>query len=155
MRAELLLDRQALARHRQEATEALGRWSSGPERAYLVYGAAAVHAWYTGVEASIERVARTLDLTVPRGESWHRELLSQAGAEVPGVRPPIIPREHRADLLSLLAFRHFFRHGYGAELDPVRVRAELERLLRLSPAVEGALDEFDRFLASAQAALGP
>jgi hypothetical protein len=83
---------------------------------------------------------------VPEGDRWHRELLAQCTVEVPGVRPAVLPREMRQDLESLLAFRHFVRHAYGAELDPEKLAAEGQRLRLLAPGVAQALEVFGGFL---------
>jgi len=154
LRLEVGEDRRAMARCLADASAALAPWRDRPpERPWLLMAAVAVHGWYTGLEAVCERAARLLDAVVPSGEAWHRELLAQAMAEIPGVRPAIVPQTLHGDLLALLGFRHFFRHAYGVDLDPARLRVELDRMLRIAPVVADALDRFDAFLARTIAAL--
>lgn len=154
LRRELSQDLVALVARAEEAREVLQRWGDAlPERPWLVVGAVAIHGWYTGLEALLERVVRAIDQEVPSGEGSHRALLSQALTEIEGLRPPVLPPALERDLLSLLAFRHFFRHAYAVELDPEKLRAELSRLARVHPDVKAALEGFDAFLAEAEAAL--
>ena len=68
---------------------------------------------------------------------------------MPGVRPPVLPEATRRPLLALLAFRHFFRHAYAVELDPARLRDDVDRLKAVAPGVDAALDAVDDFLAEA------
>lgn len=158
LRVEVAEDRAAMLRclddvrlaQRHSDPQAL---ASAPERAWLALFAVALHGWYTGLETALERIARAIDQRVPSGEGWHRALLSQASAEIPGVRAAVLPRTLHVDLVELLEFRHFFRHAYGVDLDPARLRGNVERLLRVSPSVATALDAFDEFLRSAQGAL--
>lgn len=97
----------------------------------------------------IERIARQLDVEVPGGVRWRRELLAQCSVEVPGVRPAVLPRELRGDLEALLALRHFLRHAYGTDLDAQRLHVEAERLGVVAPTVARALDAFEVFLSRA------
>lgn len=143
LRQELAEDRRAMASRAAEMQEARPRLE---ERPWTSDAAVAVHAWYTALEAALERIARTLDGDVPEGDRWHRDLLSQATVEVPGVRPAVLPRELLPDLLALLAFRHFFRHVYAASFDPAKVALEVDRVQRLAPRVEVPLDELDAHL---------
>jgi hypothetical protein len=115
LRREVTEDRQAMAKRMAELKEAGPRLGDPP---WASHAAVAVHGWYSALEAALERIVRTLDGDVPRGDRWHRELLSQATVEVPDVRPPVLPRELLPELLELLAFRHFFRHAYSVPIDP-------------------------------------
>jgi hypothetical protein len=154
LRAELSEDRKAMARCLDDARAAAEKWgATEPERPWLALGAVALHGWYTGIETALERIARAVDQRAPAGETWHRDLLSQCMTEVPSVRPQVLPRELERDLVELLEFRHFFRHAYGVNLDPGRLRSNLDRLLRVDPIASDALDLFDRFLQRAQGAL--
>jgi hypothetical protein len=151
LRRELSEDRDAMAARAAELEAARGRLQ---ERPWTSHAALALHGWYTGLEAALERIARTLDGDVPRGDRWHRALLSQTTVEVPGVRPAVIPRELLPELLELLAFRHFFRHAYAASFDPARIAPEMERVERIAPRIEQGLAALDAHLEAAIASLG-
>lgn len=92
LRQELAADRAALDRHHQDATEVLGRWPEAAANRYLLtFAAVAAHAWYTALEALLERVARALDGVLPTGPRSHLDLLELMTVEVPGLRPAILP----------------------------------------------------------------
>jgi hypothetical protein len=110
LRVEVAEDRSAMLRCLDDVRSALPHWDPpGPGRPWLALVAVALHGWYTGLETGLERVARAVDQRLPTGENWHRALLSQGTAEVPGVRPAVLPRALYGDLVELLEFRHFFR----------------------------------------------
>jgi hypothetical protein len=145
--AEIAEDRVAMAARLDDAREATRRLDATPrDPGALALAAVALHGWYTGAEAVFERIARQLDGALPHGDRWHRELLSQMSAEIPGTRPPVIPAEVVRDLGALLAFRHFFRHGYGVTLDATHLQIELARLLAIHTDTDRALDLFRTFL---------
>ena len=153
LRAEIRDDRAAMTRRRDDLEEADRRLETSPrDPAAIALAAWALHGWYTALESLLERVARQLDAAVPTGDRWHRELLVQATVEVPGVRPAVLPAETRSALVELLGLRHFLRHAYGADLDPARLAAQAARLRAISADIDAALERFDAFLASAQAA---
>lgn len=150
LRGEIADDRAAMARRVGDLDEALRRLAPSPrDPAAIALEAWALHGWYTALESLLERVARQLDATVPAGERWHRELLTQAMVEVPGLRPAVLPRVLRPDLDELLALRHWLRHAYGADLDAARLATQAHRLRAIAAATTMALDEFDAFLAGA------
>ncbi|MBA2321979.1 MAG: hypothetical protein H0V89_12590 [Deltaproteobacteria bacterium] len=150
LRRELTVDRAAMARRLAEARSVAEMFAhSTPNAPHLAYAALALHAWFTGFESAIERIVRELDGQVPRGDRWHAALLSEALTEIPGIRPAIVPGSVERGLLDLLAFRHFVRHGYAAEIDPVKLRDELDELTTIAPTVDAALASFDVFLVEA------
>jgi len=156
LRQEVAADRRLLRERRDDVGGVLAQWAgAAPDRPHLVLAAAALHAYYTGLETILERVARQIDGDVPTGERWHQALLSRSLVELPGFRPAVLPAALAPDLNSLLGFRRFFRHAYALDLDAARLRLEAERLLRVDPLIAAALDEFDAFLAAAAAAVAP
>jgi hypothetical protein len=153
LRAEIGVDRAALADRLADARDVLAAWTDPPDKAQLALAAVALHGWYTGLEALCERVARAIDREVPTGDASHRALLSQAMTELDGLRPAVVPRALEPELVELLSFRHFFRHAYAVPLDPGRLVPHLQRLAQLAARVEIALDAFDAFLAAAVASV--
>lgn len=147
-------DRRGLERRMADAVEAQRRMrAQRTDPGALALAAVALHGWYTGVETIFERIARELDGDVPRGDRWHRELLAQMAAEIPGTRPPVLTAALVPDLAALLAFRHFFRHAYAVSLDPGHLETELARLVRTERAVSEALDGLVAFARAALARL--
>jgi hypothetical protein len=57
---------------------------------YLDGVAMNLHGFYSGLERIFEKIASSIDKTVPSGANWHQELLNQMNTEVPGLRPAVI-----------------------------------------------------------------
>jgi len=75
-----------------------------------------LHAFYSGIENLFRRVAQEMGEGLPRGNSWHSQLLRNMALEIPQVRPRVIREETRDRLEEFLRFRHVVRHAYGYEL---------------------------------------
>lgn len=101
----------------------------------LAFLAFRLHAWYTGVEAVLERVARVLEGSVPGGPASHQDLVRGMAQPLPGARPAVLSPDRVRPLLSLLSFRHFFRHAYSVRLD----EGELRRHASTLGAVRGGV----------------
>lgn len=76
--------------------------------------------FYTGLESCLEKKLKLAGLAVPdKTDKFHRALLMEA------IKGSFIPPACVDDVVDLLAFRHFVRHGYGAEfrIDEVKQKA--------------------------------
>lgn len=97
----------------------------GPQCAWV---ALSLDHAYEAFESMLVRFERALSLPERSGSVWHRSLLNDATRPIPGLRPALVPMEALADWTELLAFRHFLRHAYSAELEAPRLRALRARL---------------------------
>ena len=80
-----------------------------------------LQSFYTGVEHIFQTIAKRVDLDMPTGEEWHRELLSRMVRSTER-RDPVIS-EGTAELLKpYLGFRHVYRHAYSFRLEWVQMR---------------------------------
>jgi predicted nucleotidyltransferase len=70
---------------------------------------------YRGIENIFLRIAREIDMHVPTGSKWHKNLLAQM-AEQRSERPPVISEQTLLRLEDLLDFRHKINNIYGEEL---------------------------------------
>ena len=118
-----------------------------PDAIELSALAAMLHAFYTGIENILKRIAIEVDGRAPSGEVWHRELL-QAMTKPNESRREAISQALRERLQEYLEFRHVFRHAYTFELrwekmrrlvldcqeTLVRFEAELQAFLRTGPS---------------------
>lgn len=112
----------------------------------LVWGLAAwLHHLYTGVESLMTRVAQVLDGYTPRGEDWHRRLLTSMSIPLEDVRPAVLSSSTFAYLDELRRFRHLFRYAYGAEMDRTRVKALALEALAMRPALTQDLKRLEDF----------
>ena len=70
---------------------------------------------YRGIENIFLRIAREVDMHVPTGSSWHKNLLAQMAEQRPE-RTPVISEQTLLQLADLLDFRHKVNNIYGEEL---------------------------------------
>jgi hypothetical protein len=127
--------------------------TTGVSRPDLALMAVDLHAWYTGLETGLARIARDIDDEMPAGPEWHKDLLSQMRTPLAGVRPAVIPQDVLPDLHALLAFRHFFRNAYAVHLDAAKLRDNAARLLRVHAPVTQGLRAFVGHVEQAMATL--
>jgi len=84
--------------------------------------ASLLSSFYHGVENILKQALIAIGVSLPTGAAWHRDLLQLACARA------IISAGTRDRLAPYMAFRHFFTHAYGFELDPERLRPLVEDL---------------------------
>lgn len=105
---------------------------------------------YTGMEQIFEAIAREVDEDLPAGPNWHRDLLDQMGAEIPGRRPAVIDDASRACLHEARAFRHVVRNVYSHNLNAETVSTLAARMIVCHPHVKQALESFAGLLSQSR-----
>ena len=105
-----------------------------------------LHGFYAGLERLLEIIAEGVDQAKPAGAHWHDDLLRQMGAEVPGVRPPVLSQETRERLDRYRGFRHVVRNVYTYNLDPEQVGVLVKQLAPTMARVSQELAAFADFL---------
>lgn len=113
-------------------SEAWQRANLSGDDFYLDSVALNLHGFYSGIERIFERLAETLDGSLPKGENWHQALLVQMSKELKGIRPAVISQQTLKRLDEYRGFRHVVRNVYTFHFD----EAKLEKL------VMGAGDAF-------------
>lgn len=152
LRAEIGFDRAAFATRIEElAGLDLPPDPSGADQ--RARAAVALHHAYGAIESIMVRVARFLEGEVPEGPDWHQGLLQSMGLAIDGVRPAVFSADTIAALRHLLGFRHFFRHAYAVDLDPVRLGILRQEMIDNAPRILTELNSLDAFLA--QVSAGP
>ena len=96
---------------------------------------------YQGIENIFKRIALDVDVDMPQGERWHKQLLEQMAAPK-AERPPVISKRTFARLQELLEFR--FVYIYAEELDYART---LENATLASDVFDSVSEELQRFIA--------
>lgn len=106
-----------------------------------------LHDFYMAVENMFKAVARNIDKSIPEGEDWHQELLTQMSIPIPGVRIALIDPDLKIALDEFRSFRHVFRNVYGFNL----VAERFDHLLKIFPDVVNQLsDNISAFLVTMQ-----
>jgi hypothetical protein len=131
-----------IARSAQRAQELCEKALRTGDDGYWDGVALNLHGFYTGAERIFEEIAREIDGHRPGGPDWHRDLLVQMSAEIPGIRPPVLSRETRECLDEYRGFRHLVRHIYAFRLKPERLRELAESV---GPCLERLRQDLERF----------
>lgn len=96
---------------------------------------------YRGFETIFKQIAVHVDLQMPDGSRWHKELLTQM-AETHGERQPVISHETYETLQELLEFRHVFSNIYGEELVYEKTEENAKQIKMLYERVSEEIDDF-------------
>ncbi len=105
-----------------------------------------LHSFYSGLESVLLLIARHADTKLPRGETWHRDLLWQMVADMPEARPAVISARTARGLDAFRRFRHVVRNIYATSLLPDRIETLVGELPEVWQGTFAELDAFARFL---------
>lgn len=95
-----------------------------------------LHNLYCAIEDLLQIVAKAFENHVTDMSRWHTQLLDRMTLTIEGVRPALLSRETAVNLHKLRAFRHFFRHAYGIELEKPKVQQNLQTAGQIRPLLE-------------------
>lgn len=113
---------------------------------YLDGVALNLHGFYSGLEKIFEKIAATVDGSVPTAANWHQELLGQMSIELPEVRPAVISEELRELLEDYRGFRHVVRNVYTYHLSPEKMERLITRVGFVLEKLTHELTSFATFL---------
>jgi uncharacterized protein YutE (UPF0331/DUF86 family) len=88
----------------------------------LAGAAALIHNFYNGVENIFKQLVISKGLNIPKGPSWHIDLVEICVAN------QIISHATSGMLKEYLSFRHFFSHAYSFDIDEERIAPLLEKI---------------------------
>ncbi len=100
---------------------------------------------YRGMENIFRRIALDVDLRMPDGSRWHKELLTQMAAPQME-RQPVISQETFEILEELLEFRHVFNNIYGEELVYEQTERNAKQVGELFKSLSKELDVFTIYI---------
>jgi hypothetical protein len=140
-----------------ELTLLVARAKQGWERAekkdddyYLDGVALNLHGFYSGLEKIFEKIAATIDGSVPTAVNWHQELLNQMCMDIPGVRPAVISEELRDLLEDYRGFRHVVRNVYTFHLNPEKMERLIAKIDLVLEKLTAELMAFATFIVEAE-----
>jgi hypothetical protein len=105
-----------------------------------------LHNLYSAFEDLFRAVANHFENHIADPPGWHKELLKRMKTPLPGIRPAFISSEALEFFDELRGFRHVFRHAYGFELEPEKVKFVLQKALKLRKIYKRDLQAFLRQL---------
>lgn len=114
---------------------------------YLDGVALNLHGFYAGIERIFERIARSVDESVPDGSHWHQALLVQMARPISEVRPSVISEQTRNCLDVYRGFRHLVRNIYTFNLVPSKIGELVKGLPACHQQLVTDLEVFCEFLA--------
>ena len=112
-----------------------------------------MHAYYTAIESSFERIERLLATPPSPSTTWHQELLWGATRPIGDARPAVIAAETARDLDKLRGFRHFLRHAYAVDLDTSELTRTVVHLEAVHPRLRREIGEFIELVRKMAAAI--
>ncbi len=133
--------------HAQRAWQAAQRGDADQDM-YVDSAALNLHSFYSGLERVFETIALQLDGSLPKGDTWHRDLLDQMMLDLPGLRPPVLIEHTVRALDEFRRFRHVVRNVYAEHLDPQRIGDLVQKLAPLWTELKAELAAFADFLES-------
>jgi hypothetical protein len=105
-----------------------------------------LHNLYSAFEDLFRVVANHFENHIADPAGWHKELLKRMKTSLPGIRPAFISSEALELFDELRGFRHVFRHAYGFDLEPEKIKIVLQKALKLEGIYKRDLREFLRQL---------
>jgi hypothetical protein len=97
--------------------------------------------FYIGVENILKRIIKEYYKTLPRGESWHKELLILSSSPPEG--KSVIFQKNLVDkLYTYLSFRHRFVSGYGFQLKGEKMLDLVDSIDQLWIEIKDAITVF-------------
>ncbi|MDE0015446.1 MAG: hypothetical protein OXU51_04610 [Candidatus Poribacteria bacterium] len=100
---------------------------------------------YRGIEIIFKQIAMDIDLRMPDGSRWHKELLIQM-TEPYAERQPVISQETFEILEEFLEFRHVFNNIYEKKLTYSKTEKNAKQIGELFDNIFKELDAFIAYL---------
>jgi hypothetical protein len=130
----------------KEAKDAWERFQDENERHFLNSAVFNIHSFYLGLEMIFKNIAKVVEGELPAGSHWHRDLLRQMSSEKKNIRPAVISESTKKQLDEYRKFFHLIRHIYGIDLNPERIKVNVNKLHKVWQQTKVELEVFVNFL---------
>ncbi len=97
--------------------------------------------FYVGVENIVKRISKEYYQTMPKGNSWHKELLDLSYSPPQG-KNPILNKNIVDRLNPYRGFRHLFISGYGFKLRLELMNSLINNIESLWIDIKRAIEKF-------------
>jgi 3'-phosphoadenosine 5'-phosphosulfate sulfotransferase (PAPS reductase)/FAD synthetase len=145
LKSKILKDMEKLEHLFESFELSYNQYKDSQIHAYLVEAAFYVNQIYTGFERIFSDIALTFENTIDEIE-WHRSLLEKMTLSIENIRPAVIDEDNFKYCNELRTFRHFFRHGYGQDIDPEKFTIVASRALKLADNYRADIERFIQFI---------
>ena len=95
-----------------------------------------LHNFYNGIENVLKQIINSKGITIPQGQSWHKDLLNLA------LKHKIINKTTAGSLIRFLGFRHFFSHAYAFDLEVDRMLPLVKAAPKLFASIKRSIQKF-------------
>ena len=97
--------------------------------------------FYNGIENILKRISKEYYLTIPKGDSWHKELLILS-YNPPERKVPIFDQGIVERIVPYRNFRHRFISGYGFQLKGEKMLELIDNIESLWTDIKRAISNF-------------
>lgn len=118
---------------------------SSEEYSKLVESAFYVNQIYSAFENSFKNIVRTFENNIEQ-DYWHKSFLERISLDIQGIRPALISEENFRCLNELRAFRHFFHHAYGIDIDKEKFKIVADKVYHIKDLFSEEAKQFFVFL---------
>lgn len=132
----------------ERVEQAWGQGTATADNLYFDSAALNMHSFYSGLEKLFEKIAISIDCSLPEGANWHQELLNQMSLQIKNVRPAVISDKLKDNLESYRGFRHVVRNVYSYRISADKMRPLAKKIRTVYSQVDRELSTFADFLQS-------
>ncbi len=100
---------------------------------------------YSAFENSFKNIVRTFENNIEQ-DYWHKSFLERISLDIQGIRPELISEESFQCLNELRAFRHFFHHAYGIDIDKEKFKIVADKVYHIKDLFSEEAKQFFVFL---------
>jgi len=97
--------------------------------------------FYNGIENILKRISKEYYLTMPKGDSWHKELLVLS-YNPPEEKIPIFDQAIVGRIAPYRNFRHRFISGYGFQLKGEKMLELIDNIKSLWNDIKKSISDF-------------